>query len=505
MAAPELITAVRRPETRSYVGTERRGFGASQQNVTATRVRLGALAVASVAAVGLQFIDWRVPEGAMASGLPAFLAGLSFAAAVLYCFRFKLLRDAFSLEIGSTIVLCGLAMGAAVLIGDRRSSVATPLAAVATVASLVVVSTLRRPVVNSQLRLARRVSVIGLLLASTGALAFGVEHAGRTAFGTRAGIHLSTSIGVLGAVAAVGLGRSAIRIRRHIVTAAASIFYLASVSAILATGGTRGGDTLALIVLLAMGSVFALEASATELWSAFAHEERRLFDLFVLSQEQQTVLDAERTAGATRRHDQKATVLAIEGAITVLTNDASTEVDPHTRGHLATAVRAELARLRRGLERTQPVDVKPVALRDALTPMVVCMRSEGINVRLAVPAGMVVETNTDCLLEIVQNLVDNAATHGKNRSIVITANLADDGFAVAVSDRGPGIPEALRDVIFERGVTSRAADHSGLGLFSASQLAQRLGGTLGVEPARQGGACFVLRVGPTGGGRRDDA
>ena len=199
-----------------------------------------------------------------------------------------------------------------------------------------------------------------------------------------------------------------------------------------------------------------------------------------------------------------ATVLAIEGAISVLTNDASTEVDLHTRGHLATAVRAELARLRRGLERTQPVDIRPVALREVLTPMVVCMRSEGINVRLAVPAGMVVETNTDCLLEIVQNLVDNAATHGKNRSIVITADLANDGFAVSVSDSGPGVPEALRDVIFERGVTSRAADHSGLGLFSANQLAQRLGGTLGVEPARRGGACFVLRIGATRGGGLDD-
>ena len=117
---------------------------------------------------------------------------------------------------------------------------------------------------------------------------------------------------------------------------------------------------------------------------------------------------------------------------------------------------------------------------------------------------MVVETNTDCLLEIVQNLVDNAATHG-NIGPSSSRRAWHDGFSVAVSDRGPGIPEALRDVIFERGVTSRAADHSGLGLFSASQLAQRLGGTLGVEPARRGGASFVLRIGSTRGGGRDDA
>ena len=501
MAAPQLITAVRHPETHSYVGTERRRFGVSQHNVAATRARLALLAVASFAATGLQFIDWRTPDGALTNGLPAFVAGLAFAAAVLHCFRFKLLRDAFSLEIGITIVCCGLAMGAAFLIADQGSSSDTPLAAVAAMATFVVMSTLRRPVVNSQLRVVRKASLIALLLATTGGLAFGADHAGRAAFGARAGLYLSTSIGIFGAVAAVVLARSAIRIRRHIVTGAASICYLASVSAILSSGGTPGDANIALIVLLAMGSLSALETSATELWSAFVHEQRRLFDLFVLSQEQQTVLDAERTAGATRRHDQKATVLAIEGAISVLANDGINEVDAHTRGHVATAVRAELARLRRGLERTQLVDLKPVALREVLTPLVVCMRSEGVNVRLAVPAGMVIETNTDCLLEIVQNLVDNAATHGKNRSIVITANLAGDGFDLAVSDRGPGVPEALRDVIFERGVTSRAADHSGLGLFSANQLAQRLAGTLCVESARRGGARFVLRVGSIRGDR----
>jgi signal transduction histidine kinase len=503
MADAQVITAVRPSETRSYVGTERRGIGAPRLGVTAGRLRLGALAAVSVSAMGVHLIGWRSPADPIGGALPASLAGLSFAAAILYCFRFRLLRDAYSLEIGITIAFCSLTAGAILVFADRRSSAAPALASVAAMASLVVLRTLRRPVVNSQLRLARRMSSIVLLLGSTGALAFWAQAAARATFGTRSGTYLSTSIGVVGATVAIVVAHYAIRMRREIVFGAASCLYLASVSAILASAEPRGDVALALVILLAMSSVETLETSAIELWSAFAHEERRLFDLFVLSQEQQTVLDAERTAGATRRHDQKATVLAIEGAISALANDATNEFDPHTRDHLASAVRAELARLRRGLERSQSVEVRPVALREVLTPMVVCMRSEGVNVRLAVPAGMVVETNTDCLLEIIQNLVDNAATHGKNRSIVITASVDGSGFGVAVSDRGPGVPEALRDVIFERGVTSRAADHSGLGLFSAAQLAARLGGTLGVEPGPRGGARFVLTVAPTARGLRD--
>lgn len=502
MAEPQLITAVQRPQVRNYVGTERRHSGASRHDITATRLRLSALVATAATAMAMDLLDWRLPDAAIAHGLPAFLAGLPLAATVLYWFRFALMRDAYSLEIGTVVVFCGLMMGAAQLVEDHRSSFATPLAAVAAMAGVLVALAIRRPVVNTQLRSVRTSSNIALLLASTATIASVVHHLGSEAFGDRAGIYFSVSIGMVGAAAAVVLAHSAVRGRRHIVTGAASILYLASLSAILVTAGKTDEHPLALVVLLAAGSVAVLETSATELWLAFAHEERRLFDLFVLSQQQQTVLDAERRAGATKRHDQKATVIAIEGAVSALASDGSHQLDAGTRDHLATAVRAELARLRRGLEQTHLLDVVPVALRDVLSPMIVCMRSEGINVRLDIPAGMVVDTNADCLLEIVQNLVDNAATHGRNRGIVITANLNDSGFDVAVSDRGPGVPEALRDVIFERGVTSRAADHSGLGLFSANQLAQRLGGTLRVESARRGGARFVLRVSSTrqGGG-----
>jgi two-component system CitB family sensor kinase len=70
---------------------------------------------------------------------------------------------------------------------------------------------------------------------------------------------------------------------------------------------------------------------------------------------------------------------------------------------------------------------------------------------------------------------------------------------VSVRDSGEGVPSALRDVIFDRGVTSRPESHSGLGLFAARRLARSNGGD--VRISSDDTATFELRL-PT---RRPDA
>src|SRR5688500_11336800 len=115
MAVPQPITAIRRPEAASYVGNERRGQGAPQLGVSAARVRLGALAMVSITAAVLHLIGARPTDSAIGTALPPCLAGVPFAAAILYCLRFMLLRDAFSLHIGITTVCCSVATGTALV------------------------------------------------------------------------------------------------------------------------------------------------------------------------------------------------------------------------------------------------------------------------------------------------------------------------------------------------------------------------------------------------------
>jgi signal transduction histidine kinase len=100
------------------------------------------------------------------------------------------------------------------------------------------------------------------------------------------------------------------------------------------------------------------------------------------------------------------------------------------------------------------------------------------------------------LERILANLVGNALEHGGGRAEV---RLGSDGrdALIAVSDHGPGIPEAFRPHLFDRfskADPSRTSAGSGLGLAIARENALLLGGAIGVESAPGAGAAFTLRL-----------
>lgn len=70
---------------------------------------------------------------------------------------------------------------------------------------------------------------------------------------------------------------------------------------------------------------------------------------------------------------------------------------------------------------------------------------------------------------------------------------------LAVSDNGPGVPEAIRAHIFEPFYTTKP-DGNGLGLASVAACAQAYGGTATVSSSSLGGAQFALtlRIRPVG-------
>ena len=108
----------------------------------------------------------------------------------------------------------------------------------------------------------------------------------------------------------------------------------------------------------------------------------------------------------------------------------------------------------------------------------------------------------DALEQIVINLVDNACKYGASGGeVVLAATPGKEQTFLTVSDRGPGIPAAQRERIFEqfhRLDDSLTAAHSGagLGLSIARRLAEQGGGTLSVV-ARDGGGCTFQLALPT--------
>jgi signal transduction histidine kinase len=105
----------------------------------------------------------------------------------------------------------------------------------------------------------------------------------------------------------------------------------------------------------------------------------------------------------------------------------------------------------------------------------------------------------DRIEQILVNLLDNAFKYGRPPVRVVVAPVSDALVEVAVRDAGPGIPREEQERVFERFYRSdpkltRAPSGTGLGLYIARALAERMGGTLDVRPAQGSGTEFVLTL-----------
>ncbi|MGK9233693.1 extracellular solute-binding protein [Inquilinus limosus] len=94
------------------------------------------------------------------------------------------------------------------------------------------------------------------------------------------------------------------------------------------------------------------------------------------------------------------------------------------------------------------------------------------------------------LREMLWNLVDNALTHAPDSEVEIEATAEGGRAVIRVSDRGPGIPAAEKELVLERftrGQGSRDRPGSGLGLSIVRTVAEAHGGTLSLLDRPGGG------------------
>ncbi len=94
---------------------------------------------------------------------------------------------------------------------------------------------------------------------------------------------------------------------------------------------------------------------------------------------------------------------------------------------------------------------------------------------------------------VIANLIDNAVKYGGEA--IVSLRLEGTDVVLRVEDRGPGIPSAERERIFEpfqRIETSRNREQggAGLGLAIARQVIGSLGGRIGASERAGGGACI---------------
>jgi len=117
-------------------------------------------------------------------------------------------------------------------------------------------------------------------------------------------------------------------------------------------------------------------------------------------------------------------------------------------------------------------------------------------VALTTPKSLIAEVDPLRLEQVLTNLVGNAmkfSPQGEPISVVLEERASE--LRLIVSDRGPGVPEGLRDHLFERFFQANP-DRSGmgLGLFITKEIVDRHGGSISVDFPPTGGSRFTVSL-----------
>jgi signal transduction histidine kinase len=139
------------------------------------------------------------------------------------------------------------------------------------------------------------------------------------------------------------------------------------------------------------------------------------------------------------------------------------------------------------MERDEPVELLGLAAEEAA--------------RVGAQAGgdaVTVQGSERLLRRALRNLLENARRYGGESVEVEIRRRRDGGAEAWVSDRGPGVPEAHRERIFE--AFFRLPGHAereggvGLGLSLVRQIAEHHAGSVRCEPRPGGGSSFVISL-----------
>ncbi len=152
----------------------------------------------------------------------------------------------------------------------------------------------------------------------------------------------------------------------------------------------------------------------------------------------------------------------------------------------------------------------PLDINDLLTETAERWREAAarkrVSLRVDTDAAETASADAALLRQVLDNLVDNAVKHAPTGSLVtLRAAARPGGVEFAVADRGPGVAQEARPLLFDRFFRASAArtpggppGGAGLGLAVASSIARAHGGDLSYVDT-PGGAVFRLWLPAPGG------
>lgn len=280
-------------------------------------------------------------------------------------------------------------------------------------------------------------------------------------------------------------------------------------------------DIVALVVFVivaAAGGTLAelARARAAEAERRREEADRALEEAAALAAERDRMREDAIEADAVRRsdelktsllrsvsHDLRTPLTAIIAAGAALDSPSVTAAERHELSDAVVDEGQRLARLVENLldvSRLEAGKAEPhresVELGELLAAARESIGTDGERVRLSLDQDLPpLRADPTQLERAFANLLENAVVHGEGQPVLVRSRLVGPRLVVRVVDQGPGIPENLRERIFEpfyRVPGAASAGGSGLGLAIARGFIEANGGEVEVESLPGQGSSFVV-------------
>ena len=142
--------------------------------------------------------------------------------------------------------------------------------------------------------------------------------------------------------------------------------------------------------------------------------------------------------------------------------------------------------------RDRPLDLERLDLSAIAEEVAELRRTGDANARIAVQPGMRVNGDRFLVRQLLDNLIGNAVKYvapGVRPAVTVSAEPEGSLLRVTVADNGIGIPESMRERVFDTFARAQVAGYSGtgLGLAICARVVERHGGRIWVDdPAGEG-------------------
>lgn len=156
----------------------------------------------------------------------------------------------------------------------------------------------------------------------------------------------------------------------------------------------------------------------------------------------------------------------------------------------------DLSRLEAGQSRLQRSSIDLEELFGYIESMFGSRAEEqGVELRLEIsPAAPTIAADYDRLVQVLNNLVDNALRHTSAGTVTVSARQADDGLQLTVRDTGDGIAPDDLERLFDRfwQPESRTGPGAGLGLAISREIVRAHGGRIAADSELGVGTTIVV-------------